>query len=171
VANIELMRAAPRDDTTIRNLYQLYFYEFTRFMTHWHVNYAGRYTEDDLDNLWHKSYRHTYLIKVDGELAGFAIIDDFTSEKPSAECTNIVVEEFFIMAAFQARGIAEQVATRLFDMYYGQWEVFVLEQNARAHRFWRRVIDRYTNSQYQEMPSADGRGMVRYFDNSRKKSA
>ncbi|MFN8374996.1 MAG: GNAT family N-acetyltransferase [Anaerolineae bacterium] len=142
--NIELVRASSRDDTTLRNLYQFYIYEFTRFMTNWHVNYAGRYTEDDLDEVWYKPQRQTFLVKVNHELAGFAIIDHkVPSHYVPDVLDSVCMVEFFILAAFQAQGIAEQVAVRLFDMFPGSWEVFELEKNIRAQRFWRRVISTY----------------------------
>jgi predicted acetyltransferase len=166
--NIEIVRATPRDDTTLRNLYQLYIYEFTRFMTHWHVNYAGRFTEDDLDEIWTKPQRQSFIVKVDNELAGFAIVDNGVPAVNSDEQNAVIMEEFFIMAAFQARGIAEQVATRLFDMFPGKWEVFELEKNVRAQRFWQRTIERYTKGQFHEALSRDGRGVVQFFDNSKR---
>jgi predicted acetyltransferase len=165
---IELIRATSRDDTTIRNLYQFYIYEFTRFMTGWHTNYAGRYTEDDLDEIWHKPERHTFLVKIDNELGGFAIVDYGAPGKYWNAPDAVIMVEFFIMAAFQGKGVAEQVAIRLFDMYPGKWEVFELEKNARAQRFWRRTIALYTNGQYREIPSSNSKGIVQLFDNSRK---
>jgi predicted acetyltransferase len=165
---IEVMRASSRDDTTLRNLYQFYIYEFTRFMRHWHINYAGRYTEDDLDEVWYKPRRSTFLAKVDGELAGFAIVDNGVRSEYSNEPETVLMVEFFIMAAFQGLGVAEQVAIRLFDLYPGRWEVFELEKNTRAQHFWRRIIGTYMNGQYREAPSPDGKGVVQYFDNSLK---
>ncbi len=169
--NIEVVRAGSRDDTTLRNLYQFYIYEFTRFMTHWHVNYAGRFTEDDLDEVWYKPKRNTFLVKVDGELAGFAIVDHGVRGEYSDAPEIVLMVEFFVMAAFQGQGIAEQVAIRLFDLYPGKWEVFELEKNVRAQRFWRRIIGRYTDGQYREAASPDGKGVVQFFDNSLKQQS
>jgi predicted acetyltransferase len=163
---IELVRASSRDDTTIRNLYQFYIYEFTRFMANWHTNYAGRYTEDDLDEIWHKPNRHTFLVKIEGELAGFAIVDYGVPGQYWTDAASVVMVEFFIMAQFQGKGIAELVAVQLFDMYPGKWVVFELEKNVRAQRFWRRTIERYTNGQFREVPSLSGQGIVQLFDNS-----
>jgi predicted acetyltransferase len=165
---IELVKASSRDDTTIRNLYQLYIYEFTRFMTNWHTNYAGRYTEDDLDEIWHKPNRHTFLVKVEGELGGFAIVDHGVPSRYWGDGLSVVMVEFFILAAFQGQGIAEQVAIRLFDMHPGKWEIFELEKNVRAQHFWRRTIRLYTNGQFREVPSLSGQGIVQLFDNSLK---
>lgn len=163
---IEIVPATPDDETTLRNLAQLYLYDLTRYMTDWHTNYAGRYGEDDLDGVFSRRGRQPFLLKVDGNLAGFAIIDNKVHSHLNNEDDMNIIVEFFVMAAFQRRGIGHQVAFEMFERFPGKWEVSQLVRNVGAQEFWRKVIHSYTNGKYREEQLADGRVIVQYFDNS-----
>ncbi|MBZ0288280.1 MAG: GNAT family N-acetyltransferase [Anaerolineae bacterium] len=159
--NVEILRATYNDETTFRNLYQFYMYEFAAFMG-WSPNYGGRFDETDLDGCWTESYRHSFLITVEGKLGGLAIIDQpyrsyFDPNQDVAQ-----MAEFFIMRSVQGNGVGEQVAVALFDQFPGAWEVFELNKNVNAQAFWRKVIGRYTNGQFTEQPFKD-RGIVQRF--------
>jgi predicted acetyltransferase len=161
--NLQISIATYDDETTLRNLGQFYIYEYTQFMK-WDVTYAGRFNEDDFDDLWGRdSYRKPYLFHVDNKLAGFAIINLLDESHITGAKNVIEMSEFFIMAAYQRKGYGAQAATQLFDKFRGDWEVFELEKNLRAQAFWRKVIGRYTNGNYREQIVA--RGVVQLFSN------
>jgi len=162
MSNLEIRRATYDDETTFRNLGQFYIYEYTAFMG-WDVNYAGRFNEDDFDGIFSEESRKPFLFRVDGKLAGFAIIDILEKSHITGAPNIIEMAEFFILAAYQRKGYGEQAAIRLFEMFKGEWEVFQLEKNARAQRFWRRIIGKYTNGNYREQPTS--RGVVQIFNN------
>lgn len=155
---IQLAKVRREDETTLRNLYQFYMYEFAKFMN-WAPNYAGRFDETDLDGCWTDKKRYAYLIRVDGHLAGFAIVDSpdsscfATDENPGDPVA--FMSEFFIMGAAQGQGVGERIAVLLFSMFPGKWEVLQLNQNVNAQAFWRKVIGRYTDGQYEERPFRD----------------
>lgn len=162
MVNIDILRATLNDETTFRNLYQFYMYEFSRFMG-WSPNYAGRFDETDLDGCWTDDHRHPFLITVEGKLAGLAIVDrPFHSYlNPDEEVAQIA--EFFIMGGVQRLGVGERVAFSLFDQFPGAWEVFQMTKNTNAQTFWRKVIGRYTNGNFVERPYKD-RGVVQRFE-------
>src|SRR5215813_8577167 len=100
-------------DTLLRNLYQFYMYEFSRFMD-WRVTGGGRFEESDLDGCWEKNGRQVFLIKADGHVAGFAIVD---VRVPSPIIPGeIIMEmvEFFILGGSQRKGVGAQAAVALF---------------------------------------------------------
>jgi predicted acetyltransferase len=164
--DIQIVSATLQDETAFRNLYQFYMYEFSTFMG-WAPNYAGRFPEDDLDGCWTDKKRHPFLIKVDGRLAGFAIVDhpdgSCFGDEPNAVEPVAFMAEFFVMAAVQGQGVGERVAVMLFEMFPGRWEVFELNQNKNAQAFWRKIIGRYTNNNYQER-QFQNRAVVQVFD-------
>ncbi len=153
------------DETTLRNLFQFYEYEFSRFMG-WLTTPAGKFYEVDLDGCWTDPKRHPFLIRVNGDLAGFAIIDLQERSAVTGESNVIEMREFFIMAALRGQGIGKYAATYLFDQFPGKWEVFELTRNVDAPLFWRKVIGRYTNNHYHESVYEEHDGIVQSFDNS-----
>ena len=137
--------------TLIRNLNQLYIYEFARFDPHFELGPDGRFDDSDLDEAWADTeYARFYLIRVDGVVAGYAILilnieDDelgFVHE----------LAEFFVLAPYQQQGIGEQAARQLFDLHPGHWELYVLETNLHALAFWRKILSRYSQGIYNEQP-------------------
>lgn len=145
--NIEILETTIADKPLITNLYQFYRYDFSAFMG-WDVGVDGLWTTEDLDECWVNPGWYTYLIRVDEQPAGFAIIDEHEPELPWN--STIDLDDFFIMRKYRRQGIGERIAVQLFDRFPGCWEVSELAQNTDAQAFWRKVISRYTNGQYNE---------------------
>jgi predicted acetyltransferase len=80
----------------------------------------------------------------------------------------MVVAEFFVMRKYRRQGVGEQVATLIFDMFPGKWEIQETTKNLSAQAFWRKVIGRYTGGRFGEIFLNDDRwhGPVQSFDNS-----
>jgi predicted acetyltransferase len=120
--NIAIIRATPEYETTFRNLYQFYLYEFSRYIG-LAVNRAGRYGEGDLNGCWSDDQTHPFLLYIDDELAGLAIIEAYSASETADGEPAVEMSEFFVMQRFQRQGIGEQFARRLFDSFPGRWEV------------------------------------------------
>lgn len=135
-------------DTLLRNLYQLYLYEFSRFTTEWRVREDGRFEESDLEDCWNSAHRRIFLSRSGNEWAGFAIVDLDLPESGGATVNEL--SEFFIMPPYRRQGLGERVACELFDRFKGRWELAIVETNEDALQFWRAVLRRYTNGQYVE---------------------
>ena len=58
--------------------------------------------------------------------------------------------EFFIMRKYRRQGIGEYVARYIFDQFTGAWQVGQIYENKSAIAFWRRVINRYSQGDFQE---------------------
>lgn len=114
-----------------------------------------------LDLYWEKENRHPFFIKVDGELAGFALVNGHTIVSKGA--TNFA--EFYILKKYRKNGIGKIAAKMVFAMFPGEWEVRQIVENPIAHVFWNKVISEYSNGKFQEikMNNEDWNGWIQTF--------
>lgn len=122
---------------------------------------VGRYGYRYLDHYWRQRGRFPYLIEVNGNWAGFALVN-----KPSPlPGPDWAMAEFFVLARYRRRHVGEQAARWLFDKHRGTWHVAELAENRDAQAFWRRVIRRYTAGRSKEITLRDDRwhGPVQVF--------
>ncbi len=144
---IELQRATPQQRLLLRQLYELYAYDFSP-MTGADIGADGCWTDDGFLRSWPDEL-HIYLIAVDGWWAGFAWVAFGGYIDPRAE--HILMDEFFVLRKYRRRGIGEWAAVWLFNHYPGTWEVGEIPENVEAQQFWRTIISRYTDGKYQEV--------------------
>ncbi len=81
---------------------------------------------------WSEADHHPFLIKVDGRLAGLALV------KTVSEVWDMA--EFFILRAYRRRGIGIKVAHQVWRRFPGRWQVRVMDSNRTALTFWQRAI-------------------------------
>ena len=122
-----------------------------------------RSTATRIEGFWRDPRRRSFLLRVDGTLAGFAIIREgahFAGEGTRE------ISEFFVLRRYRRRGVGEEVARAIFDAFPGRWEVAQTARNVDAQAFWRRVLGRYTQNRCTEEARPDGQGVLQRFDNS-----
>ena len=144
--NIELSRAPTAEKPIVRNLSQFYLYEFSKYMPSIRLE-AQRGLYDglpDLDAYWDDPNRVAFILRVDGELAGFALVIKGTSDQPHQ------IGEFFVLQKFSGRGIGKSVAQQIFDMLPGDWLIHEMWNNDAAQAFWRSAVNTYTKGHYEE---------------------
>lgn len=127
-------------------LMELFLYEFSQFSND-DINEYGYYGYSHIDDYWNEKGRFPYLIRVDRKIAGFALICphcDYRKEE-NARC----IGEFFIMLKYRRKGIGQKVAVQLFNQHRGSWEVCFWKNNLPASKFWKKVVEEYTNNHYQ----------------------
>ncbi|CAG0927391.1 hypothetical protein TFLX_00430 [Thermoflexales bacterium] len=146
---IDLVRAALPHRALLRQLYELYCHDFSA-MTQADLGEDGYWTGDDFLDPWPDDL-HIYLIRVDQQWAGFAWIAFGSYADPQSASAGFLMDEFFVLRKYRRRGVGEWAAAWLFNHYPGQWEVGEIPENAEAQRFWRTIIDRYTDGQYREV--------------------
>ncbi|MCU0514116.1 MAG: GNAT family N-acetyltransferase [Anaerolineae bacterium] len=156
-------------DTLLRNLYQFYTYEYTRFMP-WHVSAGGRFHESDLDGCWEEGTQ-IFLLWQEAHPAGFAIIEVDVASETLPDVRVRYMLEFFIMAACQRQGLGEHLARFCFDRLPGRWEVTELKENTAAQAFWRKCIGRYTGGRYEEAWLDEGAVLLQQFDTADRVSS
>lgn len=144
---------------------QLYSYDFSEYDNS-DLDSHGNYDYPYLDHHWSENGRHPFVVRVDGKLAGFVLVNK-EGCLPESEWA---IAEFFIMRKYRGKGIGKQVASNIFDQFRGKWEVHEIESNKPAHQFWRRVISDYTHEQYTETQfgANEFSGPIQCFDNTEK---
>jgi predicted acetyltransferase len=146
-ASVSLDPAGPGDVPILRRLMQLYLYEIGS-TDGWDIGPDGLYgSAERIERFWTEPGRHAFLVRVDGVLAGFALVRD---EAWVAGAGTREVSEFFVLRRYRRRGVGEHVARRLFDRFPGRWEVVQLASNVEAQAFWRAVIGRYTGGAFED---------------------
>ncbi|MBM3236702.1 GNAT family N-acetyltransferase [Candidatus Poribacteria bacterium] len=142
--NIEILEARDNDIPVLQNLARFYVYDMSEYMG-WRCPEDGLFGCRD-DDFWGDKRNHFFVVRVDRELAGFAVIEEI-DEYESADYD---VAEFFILRKFRRRGVGRHVAHTLFDRFRGNWQVRQLPDNLPAPIFWRKVISEYTLGNYEE---------------------
>ena len=149
------------DAAAVRRLVQLYIYDLAG--EQWDVKADGAFGS----RAWHQRFwtrrgRHHFVIRVDGKLAGFALVADHAH---FAGAGTREISEFFVLRRYRRRGVGRRVARMLFTRFPGAWEVAELSWNVGARRFWRGVIRQCAVGPVHEhhYPSSDLRFIVQRF--------
>lgn len=136
------------DKPILSNLIQLYRYDSSEFEGHV-LSPHGQYSYKYLDHQWTEDYRRPFIVKVNGEIAGFVLtildVPKDVTKLSTATQTN-VISDLFIMRKFRRKGIGQQVAISIFEQFKGIWEVRQTMKNKPAHAFWKKVITDYKKS-------------------------
>lgn len=139
-ARIDLRRLPSEDKPVLRNLVELYMYDFSELSDRDESDH-GLFGYRYLDHYWTEPDRHPFLIRVEGKLAGFVLVRSRRRDDAGFESS---IAEFFVMRKYRRRGVGRIAARRVFDMFPGRWEVTQLNDNVAARSFWRGVIAGYT---------------------------
>ena len=133
------------DKYLLVKLMELCNYEFSVYENR-SINDIRYYGCEQIDDYWEDG-RASYLIRIDGEVAGYVLISQECKyiHEENAHC----VGEFFIMLKYRRMGVGINVATQLFDRHPGFWEVCYLRSYTSAGKFWKSVIEKYTDNHYE----------------------
>ena len=140
---------------------ELYHYDFTEY-TDADVDPDGRFGYRYLDAYFTEPDRHPFLIRADGQLAGFALVRRATSAVGDYDVFDMA--EFFVMRKYRRRGVGSEAARFAFDRFPGRWEVREMAANTPAQAFWRRVIGDYTGGNFTERRLDDSAWLMQSFD-------
>lgn len=167
---LEVKPAAYEESQLLRNLMQLYLYDFSELAGD-DVNAFGMFSFPYLDHYWTDPGRFPFLIWVGGKPAGFIMLrrgSYFTQGEAKGAPLPMLVAEFFILRKYRRQGLGARAARWIFDLFPGRWEVAEIPENSAAQAFWREVIGAYTAGRFEEHLLDDERwqGPVQVFDNS-----
>jgi predicted acetyltransferase len=91
--SVEVQAARPGDRPVLRRLMQLYLYDFAA-IEDWDLG-EGLYGDARrIEGFWRDPRRHSFLVRVDGKLAGFAILRE---EAHFAGEGTREISEFFVL--------------------------------------------------------------------------
>ena len=92
----------------------------------------GPYEYPDFDKLWSDPGRSLFWAEVDGEIAGFAIVQ--------VENGATDMEDFYIRPAYRRRGAGLEFARAVIARFPGPWTLTQYKAKADSIAFWRSVI-------------------------------
>lgn len=146
----------------LRQLMQLYVYDFSPLLG-LDVEDSGRFADRPLEPYWDDATRSAHFIRVEGRLAGFALIR--RGSRLSDDANTWDMEEFFVLRRYRRRRVGEQAAHALFASHRGPWEIRQRTENAGATTFWRHAIASYTANSFTQsnVDNERWRGIVQSF--------
>jgi predicted acetyltransferase len=136
-SRVEVVEAAPDDAPVLANLLELYVHDFSEFLD-LHPGEDGRFGYPSLPLYWSESGRHPFLIRVDGKLAGLALVKRGSEVSGSEAVWDMA--EFFVLRGYRGRGVGTLAAHEVWRRLPGYWEVRVMHRNALARLFWAGAI-------------------------------
>jgi predicted acetyltransferase len=139
-AHLEVIRAAPEQEPIVANLLELYAHDFSEFYDV-KLGSDGRFGYRDLPLYWREPSRHPFLVKLDGNWAGFALVK--RGSAISGDETVWDMAEFFVVRGHRRGGIGTQIAHEIWRQFPGRWEVRVMQSNHAAQHFWRHAIEAF----------------------------
>lgn len=161
---VEAVRATPADLPAVANLFQLYIHDFSEF---WFDSAQGDLGANGLYDLpgnlssyWQDPDRAALLLKRDGRLIGFALLNGHAhSGKP----VDWNMGEFFIVRKHRRAGVGTAAAQAVFAAFPGRWEAAVARRNVGALAFWRGLAHRYEDVEALDLNTPDWNGPILRF--------
>jgi len=138
---VTVLPASPSQRGLMERLLQLYLHDFSEFAprhtTYGEVDADGLFPyPPGLDSYWQEPGREPLLIRADGAVAGFALLNCWSAlDRP----LDRAVAEFFVLRKYRRAGVGTRAAHAVFRRHPGRWEVAVAAYNPAALRFWRQV--------------------------------
>ena len=165
--NVQCTPAGSDDHQRLLALLQFYAYDFSEILP-LEVADDGRFHVPSVTANLTDSKQHAFLVRVDDTLAGFALVQPKSYLTGDAGVFDMA--ELFVMRRYRRRRVGEQVAGWLFDRFRGPWEVRQKAENQAVTAFWRRIIGRYADGQFEELLLDDERwcGPVQRLDSARR---
>ena len=117
---------------------------------------GSNYIDNDIDDninfqyTWFNNYfededRHAYFIKNNNKYLGMVMINENLKFINQGKC----IAEFFILPNYRRNHIGKRVAYDIFNKFNCKWEVQPMENNPIAYKFWKNIIEEYTNGFYE----------------------
>jgi predicted acetyltransferase len=166
--NIAIETVPIEQKSVLRNLLELYAYDFTEFVQD-NVDCHGLYGYKYLDHYWTEEGRHPFIMYIDGNIAGFVLIRSYYVNDLKDYVYSI--SEFFVMKKYRKQGVGKKVAFQMFNLFPGVWEVAEIEENRPAQAFWRKIIHAFTQGDFEEIHKEDWNGPVQRFSSTTQTSA
>ncbi len=144
---VDIMPATSDDLPVVANLLELYLHDFSAVEPS-DVGPDGRFGYPHLEQYWEDPARKAFVVRVDGKLAGCALIKRGSALAGDLEAMDVA--EFFVLRAYRRKGVGRAAARAIWDRFPGRWLVRVLKHNPDAVRFWKRAIAHYTDGRFTE---------------------
>jgi predicted acetyltransferase len=144
---VEVLPATLEQQPVLANLLELYSHDFSEVID-LQLQPSGRFGYPRLPLYWQEETRHPFLIMVDGQIAGFALLSKGSQVDQDPEVWDMA--EFFVVRGYRKRGVGRLAAHEIWRRFPGSWEVRVRTGNESAESFWKAVIDRLPGADLTE---------------------
>jgi predicted acetyltransferase len=61
------------------------------------------------------------------------------------------ISEFYVIPAARRKRLGFDFATSIFNLYEGRWQVRQMWEASRARRFWKKTLEIYTGSMFEDV--------------------
>jgi predicted acetyltransferase len=141
-SRVEVVEAGPEYQRSLENLLELYIHDFSEFVPV-NVGENGRFGYPDLPLYWSEPRRRPYLARIEGKLAGFALVTWGPGLRGNSEVWDMA--EFFVLRRYRHRGVGIELAERIWHLCPGEWQIRVRSNNLPARSFWYSAIAKFSN--------------------------
>ena len=138
---IEVLPATTEQQPVLANLFELYAHDFSE-LSDLKIGVDGRFGYEPLSLYWSESNRFPFLVRANGELAGFVLVQQGSQVSGAGEIWDVA--EFFILRGYRRHGVGMKVAHDVWRMFTGRWEVRVADKNLVARAFWKHAVSEFT---------------------------
>jgi predicted acetyltransferase len=138
---IEVLPATREQEPVLANLFELYAHDFSEFAD-LKIGVDGRFGYEPLPLYWNESNRFPFLVRANGELAGFVLVQQGSQVSGAAEIWDVA--EFFVLRGHRRQRVGVRVAHNVWRMFPGRWEVRVIVSNLVARAFWQHAVSEFT---------------------------
>lgn len=140
-SRVELTQVGPEHQRSLENLLELYIHDFSEFVPI-DVGEDGRFGYPDLSLYWREPGRMPFLARIEGKLAGFALVTRGPGLYANEEVWD--VSEFFVLRRYRHRGVGTEMAEKIWSLCPGRWQIRVRSDNLGGLRFWNLAIAKFT---------------------------
>lgn len=156
---VEAVEATAAQRPLLERLLQLFLHDFSERLPR--ESPWGEVDEDGLfaypptlDPYWQEPGHVPLLIRADGRVAGFALVNRWSAlDRP----VDWAMDQFFVLRKYRRAGVGTRAAHLVFRRFPGRWEVGVSRYNPDALPFWRSVVRTLPTATKGEGQPGDGR--------------
>lgn len=158
--SVEVVPASEADRQVLANLLELYIHDFSEFLNI-EAGPDGRFGYPHLPLYWQEPGRHPFLIRANGNLAGFVLVKRGAAHEANQPVWDMA--EFFVMRRYRRLGVGTLAANAVLRIFTGAWEIRVLEANRAAQPFWRRTVSAFAGRDVEPAAAEAGGHAWRIF--------
>ena len=137
--NIVVEKISKKDKEKLERLIQLYLHDLSLCFTISFNSDVCKY-DYNLDKYFEDNY--AYFIKSNDNILGFILVDDNKNG-------NYEISEIFVLNNYKHKKVGEQAVIKIFNKHKGNWIIKAFPSSIVAESFWKKVIGKYTNNDYE----------------------
>lgn len=142
---VYLQKVTKDERQILWNLLQFMIFETSSYSNN-DINPDGTFSYKYFDKYFSDNSRAAFLIRGEqNELLGFVMVNQYLQRVKNGHA----IAEFMILPRFRRRGIGRTAAKQCFSLFLGNWEIQPAPGSESAYKFWKNVIDDYTNKNNQ----------------------